>query len=56
MQQLPPIVNRIGYGAFVFFAAYHILVNRDFATAGSNLGIGLIFDPFGPASWAERLM
>jgi hypothetical protein len=54
MTQLPPVINRIGYGAFVAFAVYHILVHRDYATAGSNLGIALIFDPFGPVTWAER--
>lgn len=54
MTQVPPVINRIGYVAFLFFAGYHIVVHQDYATAGSNLGIGLIFDPFGPAAWGER--
>ena len=54
MKQLPPIVTRIGYVAFVVFAGYHLLAHRDYAMAASSLGIGLIFDPFGPAAWPER--
>ncbi len=56
MTQVPPVINRIGYVAFLLFAVYHIVAHRNYATAGSNLGIGLIFDPFGPAAWPERPM
>jgi hypothetical protein len=38
--------NRLGYGAFLFLAAYYAFVNADFVEAASAMGIALIFDPF----------
>ncbi len=51
-KDISPVVYRIFYAAFVVFSIY-FLVRGDIMTAASNLGIGLIFDPFhGP--WQQR--
>lgn len=48
------VFNRIMYGAFVLLGIY-FLVQRDIASAMSNLGIGLIFDPFDQkVNWQQR--
>ncbi len=54
-KNISPVVNRWMYAAFVLFAVYYLVVQKDFFTAASNLGIALIFDPFNPAvNWANR--
>ncbi|HEX4956637.1 MAG TPA: hypothetical protein VFV46_00550 [Lacibacter sp.] len=51
-KELNPVIFRIFYGAFLVFGLY-FFVKGDVLTAASNLGIGLIFDPFhGP--WQQR--
>mgnify|MGYP001627169480 FL=1 len=42
----PPVVARVFYGLFLCLATYYALGPHDFLSAASNLGIGLIFDPF----------
>lgn len=47
--------NRVMYGAFVMLGIYFIFVNKDTASAMSNLGIALIFDPFDQSvMWSKR--
>jgi hypothetical protein len=46
--------NRILYGGFLFMGIY-FLATKDISSAMSNLGIGLIFDPFDQkVSWPQR--
>jgi hypothetical protein len=51
-KEFSPVAVRIFYAAFVLFAVY-FLVRGDVMSAASNLGIGLIFDPF-KGTWQER--
>lgn len=47
--------NRVGYVAFLLLAAYFAILKNDWGSAVSNLGIGLIFDPFDHrVSWGNR--
>ncbi len=47
--------NRWAYGTFVLLSVYFLLVNNDVASAMSNLGIALIFDPFDQrVTWNNR--
>lgn len=46
---------RIAYSLFILLAIYQVFVRKDFVDAASNMGIGLVFDPFNPKiSWKER--
>lgn len=46
--------NRILYGGFLVLGIY-FLITKDISTAMSNLGIGLIFDPFDQKiPWQQR--
>lgn len=45
--QIPRTMNTIGYVIFVALAAFSAFSHHDYMTAGSQLGLGLIFDPFG---------
>lgn len=46
--------NRILYGGFLFMGIY-FLATKDISSAMSNLGIGLVFDPFDQkVSWQQR--
>lgn len=54
MQQIPRTMNTIGYGLFVALAAFSGFSHHEYMTAGSQLAIGLIFDPFAPTPWPER--
>jgi len=48
------LFSRIMYGTFVLLSIY-FLSTKDIASAMSNLGIGLIFDPFDQkVSWQQR--
>jgi hypothetical protein len=51
---MPLALARVGYGLFILMAIYFATIGHDMMTAASNLGIGLIFDPFAPAPWAQR--
>jgi succinate dehydrogenase hydrophobic anchor subunit len=44
---------RVAYVLFILLAIYYS-VKGETGNAASNLGIGLIFDPFAPAKWQER--
>lgn len=49
------LFNRAMYVAFIAFSSYFLLVDKDLASAMSNLGIALIFDPFNPKiAWNNR--
>jgi sterol desaturase/sphingolipid hydroxylase (fatty acid hydroxylase superfamily) len=49
------LFNRALYSAFIAFSIYFLLINKDLASAMSNLGIALIFDPFNPKiTWNNR--
>jgi hypothetical protein len=52
--QIPRTMNTIGYAIFIALAAFSAFSHHEYMTAGSQLGIGLIFDPFAPAAWPER--
>jgi hypothetical protein len=46
--------NRILYGGFLILGIYFLLT-KDISSAMSNLGIGLIFDPFDQkVMWQQR--
>jgi hypothetical protein len=48
------LFNRILYSGFLFMGIY-FLATKDISSAMSNLGIGLIFDPFDQkVSWQQR--
>ncbi|MEY4929732.1 MAG: hypothetical protein RI909_456 [Bacteroidota bacterium] len=48
------LFNRIMYGGFLLLAIY-FLITKDVSSAMSNLGIGLIFDPFDQKiTWQQR--
>jgi hypothetical protein len=51
---MPIALARVGYGLFILMAIYFATLGHDMMTAASNLGIGLIFDPFNPVPWAQR--
>jgi thiol:disulfide interchange protein len=46
------VVVKVIYAAFILFSIYYLL-KGDIISAASNLGIGLIFDPF-KSSWQQR--
>jgi hypothetical protein len=47
--------NRWAYGGFVLLSIYFLFINKDVASAMSNLGIALAFDPFDQrVTWAAR--
>jgi hypothetical protein len=48
-----PVFNRVLYVGFVIMSFY-FLVRGDVLTAGSNLGIALIFDPVYGVKWEDR--
>jgi hypothetical protein len=49
------LFNRTLYISFIAFSIYFFLVNKDLASAMSNLGIALIFDPFNSKiTWNNR--
>jgi hypothetical protein len=48
------VFNRILYGSFLLLGIY-FLITKDISSAMSNLGIGLIFDPFDQkVMWQQR--
>lgn len=48
-------INRVGYALFILLALYFLIVSRDVISAASNLGIGLVFDPFDDQiTWNKR--
>lgn len=54
-RDLSKVFYRIAYTLFVLLAVYQIVINKDYIEAATNLGIGLIFDPFNPkVSWQDR--
>lgn len=54
IQDKSAMFNRIMYGGFLLLGIY-FLVTKDVSSAMSNLGIGLVFDPFDQrVSWKQR--
>ncbi|MCX6140527.1 MAG: hypothetical protein NTX15_06845 [Candidatus Kapabacteria bacterium] len=52
---MSPLINRIAYGLLVAISLYFAIVKHDLMSAGSNLGIALIFDPFDQTvKWNDR--
>lgn len=52
-KSLPLSLQRILYAGFLIMCCYY-LYRGETVTAGSNLGIGLIFDPFNGIEWQQR--
>ncbi len=40
------LMYRIGYALFIALGFYQLLLQKDYTSAASSFGIGLIFDPF----------
>lgn len=54
-RDLSQVFYRIAYTLFMLLALYQIIINKDYIEAATNMGIGLIFDPFNPkVSWTDR--
>lgn len=54
-RDLSQVIYRIAYTLFMLLAVYQIIINKDYIEAATNMGVGLIFDPFNPkVSWKER--
>lgn len=52
---MSPLINRIAYGLLVALSLYFAFAKSDMMSAGSNMGIALIFDPFDQAvTWNDR--
>ncbi len=47
--------GQVKYVLFWVLALYFIVAKGDVATAASNMGIALIFDPFPGKTWTQRL-
>ncbi len=52
-KSMPLALYRILYAGFLLISCYY-LFRGDLVSAGSNLGIGLIFDPFNGIEWQQR--
>ena len=47
--------NKFLYVGFLGLGLYQALLNKDFFSAASSMGIGLAFDPFDPEhKWNDR--
>ncbi len=47
--------NKYAYAGFLLISAYYALYSHDYMSAASNMGIGLIFDPFDTEQkWNDR--
>lgn len=54
-RDLSQVFYRIAYTLFMLLALYQIIINKDYIEAATNMGIGLIFDPFNQkVSWTDR--
>jgi hypothetical protein len=52
-KSMPLALSRVLYAGFLIMSCYYVY-RGDLASAGSNLGIGLIFDPFNGLAWEQR--
>jgi hypothetical protein len=49
------LIYRAGYILFIVLGIYQLLFQKDFTSAASSFGIGLIFDPFDrDQKWPEK--